>query len=221
MFLRELLKTGPIRVKLDFGLEENVRLLRISNEVRKYKGEIIEKMFYLTVRKYNPEDLTEGIAEEEFSYYMLDHTNEKVMDSLATITGHMQNICDVMNIDAVMDPTAFYEGDATAFMADIKSSRGCKGLSDRLWAQFSDAVSGTVGESAPLMRMKVITNKKGNKNVLPYDLAFVESMEVGKESTKLSISTYEIKNKRNGLTPATETSALGKTGPSKSIAGLL
>jgi hypothetical protein len=82
-------------------------------------------------------------------------------------------------------------------------------------------MSGVIGDTAPLMRMKVITNKKGNRNVLPYDLSFVEPMSVSAADTKLSISTYEIKNKRAALTPDVAASAVGTAAPSASIAGLL
>lgn len=196
--LRALLAAKPVRTPLEFGVNENVRIVAIDNTERKRDGEKINRNCYITFTKYDSKGAK--MASSEFSYFNLDHTSDYVLDNLTKQVAQMNDIATVLNPGSVVDPTQGYES-IEDLAEDLKSKKGCKSLMDAMWEQFEEAVGEHVGEDSELIRVKVVTDTKGKWLQLPSDSHIVESME---SDCTLAITAYELKNQAKGLEAPTE-----------------
>ena len=210
--LRALIAAKPVRTPLDFGLNDNVRILKISNEKRTNNdGEKINRNTYMVFGKFDEEG--KKIATSEFSYYNLDHTGDHGFSNLTTQVAQLNEFVGILNPEASVDPTEGYSS-IEELVDDTKSKKGCQKLMDRMWDQFSDAVEDHIGEDSELLRLKVVTNSKGTFKALPNDTLIVESMDL--EETQMRISPWELKNRDKGLEPAKEKADKKGGAPSKS-----
>ena len=191
--LRALLAAKPVRTPLDFGVNENVRLISINNDERVREGERINRNTYMTFAKYDSKG--KKIASSEFSYFDLDPSSDFVVENLTTQIAQLNDIVSFFGIEDVVDPTTEFE-DMEELMASIKSKKGCKALVDDMWKQFSDLVGDLVGEESPLARIKVVTDSKGKWLQLPKDSHIIESVE---NDCTLSINRYELSLRAKGL----------------------
>ena len=76
MLLEAILTNKPVRVPLEFGINENVRLMSINNDERTYEGEKIKRNTYMTFVKFSPEG--KKIASSEFSYFNLGKCSQSL-----------------------------------------------------------------------------------------------------------------------------------------------
>jgi hypothetical protein len=209
-FLRQLLLNKQIRTQLEFGINDNVRLVKIDNTQRKREGEIVNRNTYMTFSKFDSKG--EVMASSEFSFFNLDPTADRVMENFANQVAVMQNIVDILSPGNIIDPTTGYD-DFDEIEKALKTKKGCKDFQDTLWELFESALDGKVGEESPLVRLKVVTNNKGKYLQLPNESPVMESMEV--EETALTISAYERKCKEKGLEAPTETADVKGNAPAE------
>jgi predicted NBD/HSP70 family sugar kinase len=209
-FLRQLLLNKQVRTQLDFGINENVRLVKIDNTQRKREGEVVNRNTYMTFSKFDSKG--EVMASSEFSFFNLDPTADKVMENFANQVAVMQNIVNVLNPGVVIDPTTGYD-DFEEIEKDLKNKKGCKTLMDTLWSLFEEALKDKVGEDSILVRLKVVTNNKGKYLQLPNEGSVMESMEV--EETKLAITAYERNCKDKGLEAPVESADTKGSAPAE------
>lgn len=192
-FLRLLLQTKPVRTPLEFGIQGDIRLTKIDNEVRLNEGQPVERGCYLTFTQYGEVDgVTKAIKSTEFFYFNLGQ-NDFTAQNLATQIGQLQNICDVLGADVEIDPTHIFEDDMDAYLAGLKSKSVCDEMQAIIWEQFNGAVADLVGPESPLLRLKVVTSSDGKWSQLPQDSIMVELMT---DTAKLAITPYEYKKKR-------------------------
>lgn len=203
---QKLLNDKPLRTPLDFGINENVRLVKIDNSVRKRDGEIIKKNTFLTFTQYNSKD--EAIASSEFSYFNLDPESEYTLDNFITQIAQLNNLAGLLNDEAEINPVDDYE-DEDELMEDLGSKKGCKKLSDATWEQFEAAIADKVGPESPLIRIKVVTDKKGKYLQLPKEQIIADSMEIDSEESILKLQPYEIRNKNNATAAKVEADVKG------------
>lgn len=189
-FLRELLANKPVRTRLDFGINDNIRLIKIDNEERKKDGEIIRRNTFITFAKFSSKN--EVLASSEFSYYNLDPESDRVIENFSNQVAQLQNIANVLGSEETIDPTGDYES-FDELEADLNSKKGCKKLMKKLWKEFENAVDGLYGEDSELLRLKVITDNKGKYLQLPREATVIEKMS---SDCKLTISAYELKIKQ-------------------------
>ncbi len=204
--LRTLLASRPVRTAIDFGIHDNVRLTAIDNTPRKRDGETIQKQCFLTFTKYNSKD--ESIAQSEFSYFTLKHDSDYTGQNLSTQLAQLTNLITVMNPDALEKFGEDFNGQFDSLeelQEALSNKKALKTVSDNLFKYFAKAVKKFVGAEAPLMRLKVVTDRKTGKwNQLPDDANIVESMDVTLEDTVLAITAFEKKNKAKSLSIQTE-----------------
>jgi hypothetical protein len=192
--LRELLASKPVRTPLEFGINENIRLVSLSNEERKRDGEIIRRNNYMTFVKYDAEG--NALANSEFSYMNLDNTSEYVWDNLIDQVTQMNKIAQTFNPDAVVDPTDGYD-DLKELEKDLKTKAGCAKLLAIMSEQFAAALDGKLGKDSMLLRLKIVTDSKTGKYLqLPKEPHVLEPMV---NEPSLNISAYEMKNKNKAL----------------------
>ena len=193
-FLEKLLSAKPVRTPLEFGINENVRLTKIDNEVRKYDGEIIKRNCFITFTKFDSKG--EAMAASEFAYFNLDHTADYFGDNIATQIGQLQDIVNVLNPGFVIDPSDIYEGDEDVMEEGLSNKKGVKMFQDRIFELLEEGIGESVGSESPLMRVKVVTDTKGKWLQLPRETHIVESSD---SECTMSITAYELKNKAKGL----------------------
>ena len=208
--LRLLLAAKPVRTPLEFGINENVRITKINNAVRKTKdGEIAKRNTFMTFTKFDSKG--KKMAESEFSYFNLDPSSDYTVENLANQVAHLQNIADVLNPGQAVDPTEGYET-YEEIMEDLASKKGCKALMDKTWELFEAAVSEHVGLDSKIVRVKVITDNKGKYLQLPKEAPVVED---GEAECTLNITAYEKKMKAKGLVAPTEQADSKGSAPEK------
>jgi len=199
-FLRELLASKPIRVSLEFGINENVRLVSVTNEERKREGEVIRRNNYMTFVKYDSKGVP--IANSEFSYMNLDPNSEYTFSNFIAQTTQMNHIARVLNPDAEVDPTEGYETEEQ-LSKDLKTKAGCEKFIKVLHEQFLAAIENFIGPDSEFIRVKVITEKTGKYLQLPKEGL---TIELASSKAKLNITPYETKMKNAALdAPSGET----------------
>jgi len=196
--LRQLLAEKEVRTSLEFGINDNLRLIRIDNEEKKRDGEVIRRNTNMTFAKMNNKGAV--IANTTFNYFDLDPESDYTSQNFATQVAQLNNIASVLNPGSTVDPTEGYS-DMEELVADLGSKKGCKKLIKATWDQFEAAVSDHVGPESMLIRMKVVTEKKGKYLQLPKDSVVIESMEGADEDSMLRIQPFELKMKNNASLP--------------------
>jgi hypothetical protein len=197
--LRRILAIKPVRLPLEFGINENIRLTAISNEVRKRDGEVIPRNTFLTFSKYNEKG--QKIAATEFSYFNLDHTSQFVLENLVTQLAQLTELASLLNPDAAIDPISSFETEEEIVEA-LRTSKGCKAIMKDMYDQFEESVKDFINDESPLLRVKIVTDNKGKYLQLPREGHFVENVET---PCTLSINAYELKTRQKGAEPQTET----------------
>jgi hypothetical protein len=208
--LEIILASKPIRTGLEFGINNNVRLTALSNETRKREGEIINRNTWMTFTKFN--DKGDAIAKSEFNYFNLDHTTDYAPGNYGTQLAHAINLIQILNPEALETFEADLEeeiGDESGLEAAFQSKKGCKKLTEGLYTVLEAALKGKIGDESPLMRLKVVTDRKtGKYNQLSDDSVIVEPMD--QEDTVLVITNYEKSNKAKALlTPTAKADSAG------------
>lgn len=193
--LRKLLASKELRTPLDFGINENVRLISIDNTERIREGEIVKRNTFMRFAKFNSNN--EIIANSEFNYFNLDPASDYTSDNFITQISQLNNIAKVLGADKKVDPTVGYES-MNELKGDLETKKGCKKLMDETWKQFHKAVNDKIGNDSTLFRIKVVTDKTGKYMQLPSkDAIIVESLEVDLSESLLKILPFEIKNQSN------------------------
>lgn len=200
-FLRKLLSEKPVRTPIGFGINENVRLVSISNEPRFKDDARLERNTFLTFKQYDPKKGT-VVASTETFYFDLRPGEDYTAKSLAKQYGQLQCICNALNADTTIDPTLIYK-DEDEYYAGLADKSKCEEMQDLMYKQFSEGVKDLIGEDSQLLRMKVVTSRDGKHLNLPNTSLFLESME--QEVSSLSITPYELKCKRAANLPQTMT----------------
>jgi len=219
MFLNKLLANGPLGVDLEFGIRENVRITRISNEVVLRDGIPTGQGCFITFREYDAKDTNKGMMESKFSYFNLEAGHERVLKTLSSKLGQLQNIVNVLNPGVVVDPTEVFKGNEDAFAAALSTKEGCASIDKDMFDQFASAVKGKIGAESKLCRVKIVTDKSGVYSRLPYDLTFMEGMDT---ETTLGITPFEMKNKLAAAGGEVAASGVVKSNvPGKGITDLL
>ena len=201
--LEAILANKPVRTPLEFGINENVRLVSINNDTRTYEGEVIKRNTFMTFARFNSEG--KKIAASEFSYFNLDHTSQHVCENLVQQTAQLNDICKFFGVEGCVDPTTGFES-MEDLVAELSTKSGCAELMSRMWTQFNDLVGDLVGENSPVGRLKVVVSNKGHLQ-LPRESHIIESIE---SNSTLSISPYELKLHQTSLqAPKEEADAKG------------
>jgi hypothetical protein len=196
--LRYLLSLNTNRVSLDFGINENSRLIKIDNTPRVREGETIKKNTFLTFAKYNSKN--EIIGQTEFSFFNLDPESKYSFDNFITQLSQLTTLASLLNPGVTFDPTEDFESEEEIVKL-LSTPKGCKELQNKMFDTFSEVVSEFVGEQCPLMAVKVVTEKTGKYLQLPKEAQFCALMT--EDYSFLKITSWELKNKNAALTPST------------------
>jgi len=195
-FLRKLLAEKPVRAGLKFGINDNVRLISITNEERIREGEVVPKNTYMTFQQFDAKGVV--VAVSEFSYFNFNPelSDDLIFNNFIEQISQLTSLAKLFNPDAVIDPTDGYES-MDEIKKDLKSRKGCKFFNDVIYEQFEKAVKGTLGIESPLLRLKVVSDSKLGKYLqLPKYATYAELME---NPCNLVMTPTEIKNRAKSM----------------------
>jgi hypothetical protein len=213
--LRMILALNPTRMGLDFGINENCRLTKIDNTPRIREGEVQKRNTYVTWSKYNGKN--EVVGQTEFNYFNLDASQDFVLDSFTNQFAQLAHIISLYNPDAMDEFNPL--GDITteeALKKALKKQESCTKIQNAMAQQFEEIMKDHIGETSPLMAVKVITDKTGKYLNLPKEARFCAPM--GGDYSFLKLTAYELRLKENSL-KAPEATPDNKTDSSPSTKG--
>ena len=200
--LQYLIANKPTKTQLSFGINENVRLIAISNAERRNDDEsIINRNTYMTFAKFNEENVE--VAKTELSYFYRKSDDKDPLIRLSTQISQLTHIARLYNPAAVLDP---FQGYTTieALQQDLTNNLKIKEITDKLYTLFEAEVANKIGPGSKPFRMKVVYSSKGYPQ-LPSDDLIVEDMSIPITQTKITITDFELRmkeNKNNNNKPA-------------------
>lgn len=226
MSLLGKLMSNARKADIGFGIHTNCVVLSASNEKRKNKdGEVVKRNCYTTIGQLDKDGNTVG--EKTISYFNLDNTSEYVYDNFFTQLDQLTSIIDVYYPtdkkdiwgDAFLaileeeevevgENAAECEANLRAAMADKET---CNNIITAIGDVYAELIGKVAGKDSQPIRFKVVYDKSGKYLQQPKFEAFVESMEVSDEDSKLRISSTEAQYRAKSLsTSSTPASKPGK-----------
>lgn len=173
------LDTAPSRFKLAFGLNKNVVLKSVTNDIRRDKnGVMINKNCYLTFSAVDVANGNKSIAESTFSYFNID----KADWAIGNFIHQFNQLTEIMkavvpkeglakaeaSISAVlMDEQELFTEIATSKSPSTALTKKIKMLQTKLVTAFIAAVTPFTGVNSDLVDVIVVTNPKGQFFDLP------------------------------------------------------
>lgn len=200
--LRLILSLNSNKNSLDFGINENCRIIKIDNTERKREGEVIRKNTFITFAKYNKNN--EIIGQNEFSYFNFDSNSEHVAENFVSQLSQMFHIVELLNPDKISEfnPTDGIK-DENELNKILTTQKLASALQAKMFEQFESVLSEVVGDNCPLLAVKIVTEKTGQYLNLPRDAKFCALMS--EDYSFLKVSAYELKLKQKSLEARTET----------------
>ena len=179
------------------GIHDNVVITKIDLEERKAKGMPIKKMIYITYAIVDPVTRKKK-NEAELAWWTLDPSSEFFFGNLRELCIQLQGLlCCYMSEDDAFEAMSGVFADFPDFesVADIEAYKWKKKDVDTLQANLGDAfakaVAPFIGDSSPLMRLKVSTDNNGENIAYPAYGVFAEPMTV--ETSRLKFTEAELK----------------------------
>lgn len=158
---KELVITAPVSARLQFGFNENVIVKAVDISVRKIKGLPIKANTFITLAQVDP-DTKKIVAQTEFNYWNLDSTTDFVVSNFMEEFTSLAAILDAVGksmSDFESTVLAVFNGEDVDEV--VKTKDGAKLAQDTLQNTFYDMVKASLGENCPLLKIKLVTNKKG------------------------------------------------------------
>jgi hypothetical protein len=199
---KELVITAPVSTRLQFGHNENIIISAVDTSVRKVKGLPIKANTFITISQVDPET-RKVVAQNEFNYWNLDPTTDFVNANFIDQFTSLASLVDAMGKDP-----GEYEAAVLAVLGDqeletkLKSKDGAKALQDVLQDAFYNIVKDSLGANCPLMKCKLVVNKKGY-----LEISKVQGWVLAMTSTEHlpEVDAHEKKIRAEALTATAET----------------
>lgn len=164
---RQYISTKPVRVPLDFGHNENIIISKISTEERKSKDVVLNVNTFITLSKVEP-DTRKSVAAFESNFWNLDPTKDDIVrqinDQFTIMAGMIMAVGgDAEKFDEDSLDVPGFEEDMT--LADfVKNKTNAKKVQDSLQEAFLEQMKDKIGDNCPLLKCKLVSNKKGFLN---------------------------------------------------------
>jgi hypothetical protein len=160
---KELVVTAPVSNRLQFGFNENVIIAAIDTTVRKVKGLPIKANTFITLSQVDPET-RKVIAQNEFNYWNLDSTTDFVVSNFMEEFTSLASILDALGKDMgtfEMAVLTALDAENSDVETTVKTKDGAKLAQDTLQNTFYDMAKDSIGAACPLLKIKLVCNKKG------------------------------------------------------------
>jgi len=226
MSLLQNLMSNARKADIGFGIHTNCVILSVSNDKRKNKdGEVVKRNCYTTIGQLDKSGNVTG--EKTVSWFNLDNKSEYVYSNFFTQLDQVTSIvdtyypldkkdvwedaflaiCEEEEIEVGANAEEF-EANLTEAMADKAT---CTNVLTAVGDVYAELIGKVCGKDSQPVRFKVVYDKSGKYLQQPKFEAFIESMEVSDEDSKLRISAIEEQYRAKSLaTGPTVTSKPGK-----------
>lgn len=163
---QQLVESKPVRVPLRFGHNKNIVIESIDFGQRKRNGMPVKANTWIKLSQVDPE--TRKVeASTEISFFDLDPSKDYVVNNLRAQFSIFAAIVGAVggDIDAFEESVMKKLGDDIE--SAIRTVKGAKKAQDVLVNSFKDEVEGKIGLNMPLLKCKLVVNKKGYVNPSP------------------------------------------------------
>lgn len=158
---KELVISAPVSARLQFGHNTNIILSAVDTSVRKVKGIPVKANTFITLSKVDP-DTRKVLAQTEFNYWNLDSASEFCLSNFIEQMSSLAAIIDAVGKDMTAYDAALVAGLNGKELEEVVVTKdGAKLLQDILQNSFYDIVKDVIGVNCPLLKCKLVTNKKG------------------------------------------------------------
>jgi hypothetical protein len=158
---KELVLSAPVSSRLQFGFNENIIISAVDTAVRKHKGLPIKANTFITISQVDPVT-RKTIAQNEFNFFNLDSTSDFVASNFIEQMTTLASIIVAMDGDIEKFDNALTVAVAGAEVDElVKTKDGAKTMQEALQTGFYDSVVDKLGPACPLMKCKLVVNKKG------------------------------------------------------------
>lgn len=187
------LNSAPSRFKLPFGINKNVILKAVSNEVRRDKNNlIISKNCYLTFSHVDVTENNKVIAESTFSYFNIDNGKYAAgnfihqFTQIGEIIGCIIPKAEIKEVTAPMETVKMDNIELFGRIAAAKSNdkeadpkfvKEMLILQKKIVDSFVEVILPYIGDTSPLLQLLVVTDRTGKFYDLPReDKGFISKM---------------------------------------------
>jgi len=197
------LETAPSRFKLPFGINENIILKRVDNEIRRDKNGLkINKNCYMTFAAVDVEENNKILAETTFSYFNIDKpvfATKNFINQFNQIIQISQAVIPADKVNDALEPLQLALGEEIELFTEIQKSPSATAkltkkiaeLQKRVVEEFIAAITPYTNENSELVNLLVVTGTNGQFLNLPReDKGFISKMEGGR---KLSIDSKYVR----------------------------
>lgn len=188
------LESAPSRFKLSFGINKNVVLKSVSNDIRRDKnGVMINKNCYMTFSALDVENNNKSLAESTFSYFNIDKPEWAMgnfIHQYNQLTEIMKAVVprdNLTEVGAKLGKVLAEDQELFTKIAQTKTpsaalTKEVRGLQNKLVDAFIDAMKPYIGTEAELLNVIVVTNSKGQFFDLPReDKGFIAKVKGGRK----------------------------------------
>ena len=198
------MESAPARFKLSFGVNDNVILKSISNEIKRDKNGVrINKICYMTFAKVDVDNDRKSLAETTFSYFVIDKAtyaqkglSHQILQliEVAKAVAPADKVGEVIsNINAVLvkDASVFEKVAKAVSAPDPKLTKEITRVQTALSEAFAEAIEPYLNENSELVQLLVVTGSNGQFLDLPReDKGFIAKMT---DSRKLTIDSKYVR----------------------------
>jgi len=219
MSLLNQLLSEARKAEIGFGIHKNCVITSATNDIRKSKeGEVIKRNCYTKFEILGEDG--KSTAEKEISWYNIDPTSDYAFNSFFSQLEQMTAIVDVLVpatgkkdvwsdvFDEILEKYEVEldvedaEGSKSALEVAMKDKETFVGIMDDLIESYVEIVGKKCGLKSAPMKLKVVFDPKGRYLQQPKFDAFVESMEISDEDSRLKITKTDEEYKAKSLETA-------------------
>lgn len=215
--LRQFIEAAPIKVDLDFGINENIVLRSLSIEPRLHQGTLVKRNTFMTFTQVDPVT-RKAVKEHEYSFFNLNHESEYVVQNMNTKLTKLVSIVKALGLDPkqaeeVVEKAFIAQGVTSDIDSLVLTLKGAAMIDAALSQGFYEVLKDSLGLSGPLMTFKTTVDRKGYLEIPLYG-EFIEAAVSGiPTKLKVVVKEYEAKAK------AMQTKTVGADKLSKSVGG--
>lgn len=165
---RKYIDSRPVRTPLEFGINENIIISKIDTDERKNGETVLNANTFITLNKVD--DTGKIIGNYEGNFWNLDPTQQhsdiprNINDQFTILAAIVSAVGgDLIEFDNDIHNIADRpdEMDLPTYATDKKK---CRIVQDSLQSAFVKQMEDKVGENCPLLKCKLVSNKKGYLN---------------------------------------------------------
>lgn len=160
---KEIIITAPVNNRLKFGYNDNLQITKIFTGIKTNKGLPLKQNTFITIAQIDP-TTNKITAQSESSYWNLDHTSDFIITNFIDQFTSLASMIDATggNVENFQeDVLSVVPEEVEDFDTYLATKNGSIEMQKSLIASAGKHLNDIVGNDCPLLKGKIITNKKG------------------------------------------------------------